>query len=126
PCAGTTRVRRMAGDDGSSERPGVVLPLSLTIDEVANEAVRALDPLPVEKPLRALAAIATEAFFVGSTDSRSASQAWVLEREVRRTLYPGTRSWSARAKYWLNPRPVLRSWRIDLYRRRVLRPLQTG
>ncbi|MDQ2836919.1 MAG: DUF3488 and transglutaminase-like domain-containing protein [Actinomycetota bacterium] len=102
----------------------ITIPAALSANELAEHAAKTL-PSDAGPPLRSLARIATEAFFGEEMTEQSIARSWALERELRRMLKPGRWPIASRLYFWLDPRPILARWRISIYRRRVLKPMQS-
>lgn len=94
--------------DRLTER-GIPMPASLTAHEVADRAASVLGA--AADPLVRLAPLTTAAVYApDEPDDRAVEQAWQLESELRRRLYPGRLSWR-RLRAGVDPRPLIAGWR---------------
>ncbi len=94
--------------DRLTER-GIPMPTSLTAHEVADRATAVLGV--AADPLVRLAPLATAAVYApGEPDDHAVEQAWRLESELRRRLYPVRFSWRS-FRDGVDPRPLLAGWR---------------
>ncbi|WP_206790320.1 transglutaminase domain-containing protein [Amycolatopsis sp. MtRt-6] len=90
--------------DRLTER-GIPMPASLTAEEVADRATRVLGA--AADPLVRLAPLVTAAVYApGEPDDHAVEQAWQLESELRRRLYPARLSWR-RLRAGVDPRPLI-------------------
>lgn len=101
--------------DRLTER-GIPMPASLTAHEVADRATSVLGA--AADPVVRLAPLTTAAVYApDEPDDRAVEQAWQLEAELRRRLYPRRLSWR-RLSAGVDPRPLVAGRRAAGERRR--------